>query len=96
MTRATPIVFGLDLSPYSMPPVRVAFGPVVDGRATEIHTDFGGQPWSLIRVPDGGTRRAWLGPAVGALAAAGVATVVRRRSRRRRKADVRTSGAHRR
>ena len=91
-----PFVFRLDLSPFAMPPVRVAFGPVVDGRATEIHTDLGGQPWSLIRVPDGGSRRAWLGPAAGALAAAGVATLVRRRTQRRRKAHVRTSEAHRR
>ena len=36
-----------------------------------------------IRAPDGANRRAWLRPAAGAVAAACVVTVVRRRSRRR-------------
>jgi hypothetical protein len=77
-----PYVFALDLSQYAMPPVRVVFGRIVDGRAIEAHTDLGGQPWSLIRVPDRGMRRGWLTPVMGALAAAGVVTVVRRRRRR--------------
>jgi hypothetical protein len=76
-----PYRFGLDLSPFGMPLVRLAFGPVVDGRAAAIHTDLGGQPWSLIRVPDGGTSRGRLRPAVGALAAAGALAVLRRRTR---------------
>ena len=77
-----PYVFRLDLSPFGVPPVRAAFGRVVDGRATEIHTDLGGQPWSLIRAPGAGTRRAWLRPVAGALAVAGVVTAVRRNQRR--------------
>ena len=78
-----PYVFRLDLSPFGMPPVRAAFGRAVDGRATEIHTDLGGQPWSLIRARDAGTtRRAWLRPAAGALAVAGVVKAVRRHQRR--------------
>jgi CubicO group peptidase (beta-lactamase class C family) len=72
-----PYVFRLDLSPFGVAPVRAVFGRVVDGRATEIHTDLGGQPWSLIRVPDAGTRRALLRPAVGALGAITVASAMR-------------------
>lgn len=78
-----PYVFRLDLSEYGMPPVRVAFGRGLDGRATEIHTDLGGQPWSLIRVPDAGTRRTWLRPLVGALAGLTVASSLRLIGRRR-------------
>ena len=52
-----PYVFRLDLSQFGMASVRVVFAGVVDGRATAIHTDLGGQPWSLIRVPDATTRR---------------------------------------
>ncbi len=78
-----PYVFRLDLSQAGMAPVRVAFGRDAGGRVTAAHTDLGGQPWSLIRAPDGANRRAWLRPAAGAVAAACVVTVVRRRSRRR-------------
>jgi CubicO group peptidase (beta-lactamase class C family) len=79
-----PYVFRLDLSQFAMPPLRVVFARVVDGRPTAIHTDLGGQPWSLIRVPDARPRRAWLRPALGALAIAGAVTAVRRRPRRAR------------
>ncbi len=78
-----PYVFRLDLSAYGMASVRLVFARVVEGRATQIHTDLGGQPWSLIRVPDAGTWRAWLGPAVGALGALTVVNSVRLIRRRR-------------
>ena len=58
---ADPYVFRLDLAPYGLSPVRVVFGPVVDGHATRVHTDLGGQPWSLIRAPDASPRRALAG-----------------------------------
>jgi CubicO group peptidase (beta-lactamase class C family) len=77
-----PYVFRLDLSQFGMAPMRVVFARVVDGWATEVHTDLGGQPWSLVRVPDDRTRPAWLMPAVGLLALAGVVTAARRRPRR--------------
>jgi len=72
-----PYVFRLDLSPYGLAPVRVVFGPVVDGRAARVHTDLGGQPWSLIRVPSASARRAWPGAVGGALGALAVASAVR-------------------
>jgi CubicO group peptidase (beta-lactamase class C family) len=78
-----PYAFRLDLSQFGMPPVRVVFGPVVDGRAGAIHTDLGGQPWSLIRAPDTTKRDAWLRPALGALAAVTVASAARSIRRRR-------------
>lgn len=81
--EADPYVFRLDLSEYGMASVRMVFAGVVDGRATAIHTDLGGQPWSLIRVPDATTRDAWLRPAVGALAGLTVANAVRLIRRRR-------------
>ncbi len=79
-----PYVFRLDLSAYGMASVRLVFAGVVEGRATPIHTDLGGQPWSLIRVPGATTRDAWLGPAVGAMGALTVATALRSIRRRRR------------
>ena len=80
---ADPYVFRLDLSPYGLSPVRVVFGPVVDGHATRAHTDLGGQPWSLIRVPDAGPRRASAGLVVGALGALAVASAAGFVARRR-------------
>ena len=77
-----PYVFRLDLSRFGMASLRLVFARVVDGRAAAIHTDLGGQPWSLVRVPDAGKRPAWITPAVGALGALAVAsavTLVRRR-----------------
>jgi CubicO group peptidase (beta-lactamase class C family) len=74
-----PYAFRLDMSQFGMAPLRVVFARVVDGRATEVHTDLGGQPWSLVRVPDARTRRAWLMRAGGVLAVAGAVTAVRRR-----------------
>ena len=73
-----PYVFGLDLSSLGMAPVRVVFGPVVGGRATAVHTDLGGQPWSLVRAPDEGPERRWLLPAAAGLAVAGAVTALRR------------------
>ena len=75
---ADPHVFRLDLSPFGMPPVRVVFAQVINGRATAIHTDFGGQPWSLIRVPDARTRNLWVRPVVAGITAAAAITAVRR------------------
>ena len=73
-----PYVFRLDLSQFGMPSVRVVFARVVDGRATAIHTDLGGQPWSLVRAIDHERTRAWLRPVAAALAVAGVLAAVRR------------------
>ena len=72
-----PNVFRLDLSRFEMPSPRVVFARDDDGQVTEIHTDLGGQPWSLIRVPDAPTRRTWLRPTMGALGALTVVTAVR-------------------
>ena len=80
--QTDPYLFRLDLSGFAMPPVRVGFSKVVDGRATEIHTDLGGQPWSLIRVSDRRTGIPWLKPATRTLAVAGAMGAVGRRQRR--------------
>ena len=76
-----PCVFRLDLSRFGMAPIRVVFSRRSDGRATAAHIDLVGQPWSLVRPPDGGTTR-WLGPAMGAVVVAGVLAAVRGRRRR--------------
>ena len=72
-----PYAFRLDLSAVGMASVRVVFAGVADGRATAIHTDLGGQPWSLIRVPDAWKQRGWLRPAA-ALGTLGVVIAARR------------------
>ena len=77
-----PYAFRLDLSAFGMASVRVLFAGAGDGRATAIHTDLGGQPWSLIRVADTATQRPWLRPAVAALGALTIATAARRIGRR--------------
>ena len=73
-----PYAFRVDLTPFGMASVRVVFAGLADGRATAIHTDLGGQPWSLVRVPDAGTQRGWLRPAMGALGALGLVIAARR------------------
>jgi len=78
-----PTVFRLDLRPFGMSLVRVVFGAGPDGRATVVHTDLGGQPWSLAAAPDTAARRTWLRPLAGALALAGTTAVLRRRRRSR-------------
>jgi hypothetical protein len=78
-----PDVFRLDPSRFGIAPVRVVFARGAEGRVTAVHTDLGGQPWSLVRLNDATTQR-WLRPAVGALAAVGVVAASRRRSRRRK------------
>jgi CubicO group peptidase (beta-lactamase class C family) len=80
-----PFIFRLDLTAFGMAPVRVVFGPVVDGRATAAHTDVGGQPWSLVRREDAATGHRWLRPALGALAAACLVGALRRAGRRQAK-----------
>jgi hypothetical protein len=80
--QGDPYLFRLDLSGFAMPPVRVVFANVVEGRATEIHTDLGGQPWSLIKVPEERMGMPWLRPVTRALAVAGVVAAVRRHQRR--------------
>jgi hypothetical protein len=76
-----PDVFRLDLSRFGIAPIRVVFAREAGRRATAAHTDLGGQPWSLVRRPDAGIERRWLGPVLGVAAAAGVVAVARRRSR---------------
>jgi CubicO group peptidase (beta-lactamase class C family) len=71
-------VFRLDLSSAGMPPVRVVFSRGADDRVTAVHTDLGGQPWSLIRRNAAGTGRGRLVPLVGALAVVGVMAASRR------------------
>jgi CubicO group peptidase (beta-lactamase class C family) len=72
-----PDVYRVDLSGMGMQPVRVAFGRGPDGRVNAVHTDLGGQPWSLIRRDDI-SRRRWLAPAAGAVVATGVLAARRR------------------
>jgi hypothetical protein len=74
-----PYVFRLDLRPYGMSSVRVVFAGVIDGRATAVHTDLGGQPWSFVRSRGRMASPAWL--ITGGLAMAGIAAVARRRRR---------------
>ncbi len=76
-----PDVFRLDLSRYGIAPIRVVFARKAGRSATAAHTDLGGQPWSLVRRPDDGSGRRWLGPALGVAAAAGVVAAARRRRR---------------
>ena len=77
-----PDVFRLDLSDAGMAPVRVVFARDGDGIATAVHTDLGGQPWSLIRRSSA-TRQRWLGRALGALALGGAVAAGRRWASRR-------------
>ncbi len=80
---ADPFVFRLDFSQFGIPPVRVAFADVVDGQARTAHTDFGGQPWTLVRAPDRSSRQALVrGLAGGAVLAAVAVTTRRRRASR--------------
>jgi hypothetical protein len=67
-----PTVFRLDLAAYGMPLVRVAFSRDATGRATAVHTNLGGQPWSLVRAEPArhDRRRAVALAAVGAGVAA--------------------------
>jgi CubicO group peptidase (beta-lactamase class C family) len=73
-----PDVFRLDLSRYGIAPIRVVFAREAGRRATAAHTDLGGQPWSLVRRPDAGIPRRWLGPTAAFLAAAGLVAAARR------------------
>jgi CubicO group peptidase (beta-lactamase class C family) len=75
-----PDVFRLDLSRYGMPPVRVVFSRDAGGRATAVHTDIGGQPWSLVRADYGGIERRSLRPVLAAVVAIGLMAAARRRA----------------
>jgi CubicO group peptidase (beta-lactamase class C family) len=74
-----PDVFRLDLSRYEIAPIRVVFAREAGRPATAVHTDLGGQPWSLVRRPAAGIGRHWLAPTLGVFAAAGVVAAARRR-----------------
>jgi hypothetical protein len=74
-----PAVFRLDLGAFGMPSVRVAFSRDAGGRATALHTDLGGQPWSLVRV-EPGTSRPWRAIAAAAIGA-GAALVLLQRAK---------------
>jgi CubicO group peptidase (beta-lactamase class C family) len=73
-----PYLFRLDLSQVGMPPVRVVFNRGAAGRATAVHTDLGGQPWSLVRADDAGIERRWLPPVMAASVAIGLMAAARR------------------
>lgn len=80
---ADPRVFRLDLSGLGVPPVRVVFAGAPPGRATAIHTDLGGQPWSLVAAPGSSLRRTWSRRALGVAVAAVIArTLLRGRASR--------------
>jgi hypothetical protein len=77
-----PDAYRLDLSRFEIPPLRLVFDREAGTRATALHTDLGGQPWSLIRPSDAGSERRWVRPVLGALAFAGWLAVLRRGRRR--------------
>jgi CubicO group peptidase (beta-lactamase class C family) len=77
-----PDVFRLDLSQAGLAPIRVVFARDGEGDVREVHTDLGGQPWSLVRRQDSGRGRR-LGQAMAAVAVVGALGAARRRSRRR-------------
>jgi CubicO group peptidase (beta-lactamase class C family) len=81
LDESDPYLYRLDLSGLGMAQVRAVFAPVIEGRATAIHTDLGGMPWSLVRLSEASPRRR-RGRAVGALALVGVLAALRRRRRR--------------
>jgi hypothetical protein len=72
-----PSVFRLDLGRYGIPPARVAFSRDATRRVTAVHTDLGGQPWSLVRVPPVRARRRRV-LAVAALGAAASLVLLQR------------------
>jgi hypothetical protein len=45
---------------------------------TAVHTDAGGQPWSLVRGAGDGIERRWLRPVAAAVVTAGVTAAARR------------------
>jgi CubicO group peptidase (beta-lactamase class C family) len=73
--------FLLDVSRFGMAPVRVVFSRSGGGQVNAAHTDLGGQPWSLVRRPEGKTQRRWLRPALAAVIAAGFLATRSRRQR---------------
>jgi CubicO group peptidase (beta-lactamase class C family) len=77
-----PDVFRLDLSHVGMAPVRVVFARDGERGVSAVHTDLGGQPWSLVRKSDaGGGRR--LGSAIAAMTVVGLLAAGWRRRRPR-------------
>ena len=81
-----PDAFRLDLSSAGMSPLRVVFGRDRAGRVTAVHTDLGGQPWSLVRPGASGGRHRLAVPG-GALLAVGLVAAMRRWRRERRRGD---------
>jgi hypothetical protein len=72
-----PDVFTLDLTRFGMPAARIVFARKDGGVANAVHTDLGGQPWTLVRAPETATRSTL----AAALGVAAVATVVATRRR---------------
>jgi len=87
-----PDVFRLDLSGVGIAPIRVVFARGASGQVTAVHTDLGGQPWSLVR-PDGATAQRWFKPALGTLAVLGLLTARRSGGRRGERMSSRADAA---
>jgi hypothetical protein len=81
-----PRAFRLDLGELGMPPVRVVFAGPPPGHATAVHTDLGGQPWSLVAAPTRPVGAAWIRGALGVAALAILGRRVLGRLLRRRAA----------
>lgn len=75
-----PYVFRIALPWFGIGTGRVIFARQPGVGVTAIHTDFG--PLSFQKQADDTNPRRWIGPALGAVAAAGVVTALRRRERR--------------
>lgn len=77
--ESDPYLFRVDLSPFGMPTVRIAFVHEAGAGTTAVHTDL--QSLSLYRRRATGRPGLWAAGALGAAAVATAATVARRRRR---------------
>jgi CubicO group peptidase (beta-lactamase class C family) len=86
-----PDVFRLDLSRFGMPSVRVVFSREAGGRATAVHTDLGGQPWSLARHDGAAVKSRWPRPVLAAVVAIGLMAAARRGAGKQTPIDPKSS-----